>query len=169
MKPFAISESHLTKYQKFQWENKAKEDHKPEKNSPGLTRSTLKGPSQPVRISRVYYCYYPGSFTNHPVRCFLSKWFLLRLLLTHVRSNFMLNGFRNRNQHGICSRLKTKYELLWIPSNIAYAGWTCWCSSESQRFRSTAYCRPNREYSRYLLFAWIREHLIVWILSGVSM
>ena len=59
--------------------------------------------------------------------------------------------------------------LLWIPSNIAYAGWTCWCSSESQRFRSTAYCRPNREYSRYLLFAWIREYLIVWILSGVSM
>ena len=102
-------------------------------------------------------------------RCFLSKWFPLHLLLTHVRSNFMLNGFRNWNQHGICSRLKTKYELLWIPSNIAYAGWTCWCSSESQRFRSTAYCRPNREYSRYLLFAWIREYLIVWILSGVSM
>ena len=95
--------------------------------------------------------------------------FPLRLLLSHVRSNFMLNGFRNRNQHGLCSRLKTKYELLWIPSNIAYAGWTCWCSSESQRFRSTAYSRPNREYNRFVLFAWIGEHLIVWILSVVSM
>ena len=35
------NESHLTKYQKLQWENKAKEDYKPEKNGPGLTRSTL--------------------------------------------------------------------------------------------------------------------------------
>ena len=41
MKPFAISESHLTKYRKLQWENKAKEDYKPEQNGPGLTRSTL--------------------------------------------------------------------------------------------------------------------------------
>ena len=102
-------------------------------------------------------------------RCFLSKWFPLRLLLTHVRSNFMLNGFQNQNQHGICSRVKTKYELLWTPVNIVYTGWTCWCSSEPRRFRSTAYCRPNPEYSRYLLFAWIREYLIIWILSGVSM
>ena len=28
----------------------------------------LKGPSQPVCIACVYYCYYPGSFTNHPVK-----------------------------------------------------------------------------------------------------
>ena len=41
MKPFAISESHLTKYRKLQGENKAKEDYKSEKNGPGLTRSTL--------------------------------------------------------------------------------------------------------------------------------
>ena len=33
-----ISESHLTQNLKFQWENKAKEDYKPEKNGPGLTR-----------------------------------------------------------------------------------------------------------------------------------
>ena len=41
MKPFAINESHLTQNLKFQWETKAKEDYKPEKNGPGLTRSTL--------------------------------------------------------------------------------------------------------------------------------
>ena len=41
MKPSMISESHLTLYLKFQWENKAKEDYKPEKNGPGLVRSTL--------------------------------------------------------------------------------------------------------------------------------
>ena len=40
MKPFAISEYYLTQYLKFRWENKAKEDYKPEKNGPGLTRST---------------------------------------------------------------------------------------------------------------------------------
>ena len=39
MKPFVISESHLTQYRKFQWEYKAKEDYKPEKNGPGLTRA----------------------------------------------------------------------------------------------------------------------------------
>ena len=38
MKSFAISESHLTKYLKFQWQNKAKEDYKPEKNGPGLAQ-----------------------------------------------------------------------------------------------------------------------------------
>ena len=41
MKPFVISKSHLTQYLKFQQKNKAKEDYKPEKNGPGLTRSTL--------------------------------------------------------------------------------------------------------------------------------
>ena len=38
MKSFAISGSHLTQYRKFQWEIKAKEDYKPEKNGPELTR-----------------------------------------------------------------------------------------------------------------------------------
>ena len=39
MKPFVISESHLTQYLKFQWESKDKEDYKPEKNASGLIRS----------------------------------------------------------------------------------------------------------------------------------
>ena len=33
MKPLAISEFHLTQYLKFQWENEAKEDYKPEKST----------------------------------------------------------------------------------------------------------------------------------------
>ena len=37
MKPFVI----LTQYLKFQWEDKAKEDYKPEKNGPEVTQSTL--------------------------------------------------------------------------------------------------------------------------------
>ena len=41
MKPFAIIESRLTQYPKFQRENKAKEDYQPEKNGPRLTRSTV--------------------------------------------------------------------------------------------------------------------------------
>ena len=70
----------------------------------------IKGPSQPGCIARIYYRYYPGSFTYLPF-----KVIPVALLLLHVRSNFMLNGFRNRNQHGLCSRLKTEYELLRIP------------------------------------------------------
>ena len=52
MKPFATSESHFTQYRKLKRENKnkankflmetrRKEDNKPEKNGPGLVRSTL--------------------------------------------------------------------------------------------------------------------------------
>ena len=77
--------------------------------------SNLKGPSQPVCIARVYHCYYPASFTYHPVKDVSCQSDSCCLLLSHVRSNFMLNGFRNRNQHGLCSRLKTEYELLRIP------------------------------------------------------
>ena len=40
MKPFTISESDLTQCPKFQLENRAKGDYKPEKNGPGLTQFT---------------------------------------------------------------------------------------------------------------------------------
>ena len=77
MKPFAISESHYPLYLKFQWENKVKEDYKPEKKASdqrtgrGLAEDWQKTDSIHITASRCVRLYNFRNCTLLP--CFSTR------------------------------------------------------------------------------------------------
>ena len=94
---------------------------------------SLKGPSQPVCNARVYYCYYPASFTNYPAkdvscqndsRC-ACCWHMFDQILcwmdseTETNMEFAQDSRPNMNCYGSPVTSRTQDELAGVQANLS--------------------------------------------------